>query len=168
MLYIYVPPNRLKRPTHPSHSPRSTGQRRRTTSGASSSTCTAATRSAPSPQAWPTVPSPASTPMRCTGATSPATIAASSTWSPSRHAAPPYTVINAMECRSPSTSSPPPGASASGAKPRDLDRKVMRETLYSEIMQRHRKSIFALGSFLRMLKTKKSNYNVIKQDGESE
>lgn len=50
----------------------------------------------------------------------------------------------------------------------DLDRKVLRETLYSEIFQRHRKSIFALGSFLRMLKSKKSNYNVIKQDKESE
>lgn len=50
----------------------------------------------------------------------------------------------------------------------DLDRKVLRETLYSEIFQRHRRSIFALGSFLRMLKTKKSNYNVIKQDGDSE
>lgn len=48
------------------------------------------------------------------------------------------------------------------------DRKVLRETLYSEILQRHRRSIFALGSFLRMLKSKKSNYNVIKQDGESE
>lgn len=53
-------------------------------------------------------------------------------------------------------------------KTTDLDRKMLRETLYSEIIQRHRRSIFALGSFLRMLKTKKSNYNVIKQDGESE
>lgn len=53
-------------------------------------------------------------------------------------------------------------------KSRELDRKVLRETLYSEIFQRHRRSIFALGSFLRMLKTKKSNYNVIKQDGDSE
>lgn len=52
--------------------------------------------------------------------------------------------------------------------PTELDRKVLRETLYSEIFQKHRKSIFALGSFLRMLKTKKGNYNVIKQDGESE
>lgn len=52
--------------------------------------------------------------------------------------------------------------------PADVDRKVLRETLYSEIFQRHRRSIFALGSFLRMLKTKKSNYNVIKQDKESE
>ncbi|KAJ8917374.1 hypothetical protein NQ315_002398 [Exocentrus adspersus] len=49
-------------------------------------------------------------------------------------------------------------------KSRDLDRKVLRETLYSEIFQRHRRSIFALGSFLRMLKTKKSNYNVLPQD----
>lgn len=58
------------------------------------------------------------------------------------------------------------GTAAAARK--DLDRKVMRETLYSEIFQRHRRSIFALGSFLRMLKTKKSNYNVIKQDADSE
>lgn len=51
---------------------------------------------------------------------------------------------------------------------KDVDRKMLRETLYSEIIQRHRRSIFALGSFLRMLKTKKSNYNAIKQDGDSE
>lgn len=62
----------------------------------------------------------------------------------------------------------PPQIIQSHVKSRELDRKVLRETLYSEIMQRHRRSIFALGSFLRMLKTKKSNYNVIKQDGESE
>ncbi|KAF7268066.1 hypothetical protein GWI33_018764 [Rhynchophorus ferrugineus] len=68
-----------------------------------------------------------------------------------------------MECR------PPPATNTQHQiKSRDLDRKVLRETLYSEIIQRHRRSIFALGSFLRMLKTKKSNYNVIKQEGESE
>ncbi|KAJ3618000.1 hypothetical protein MTP99_006037 [Tenebrio molitor] len=49
-------------------------------------------------------------------------------------------------------------------KTRDIDRKVLRETLYSEIFQRHRRSIFALGSFLRMLKTKKSNYNILPHD----
>ncbi|CAG9814801.1 unnamed protein product [Phaedon cochleariae] len=53
-------------------------------------------------------------------------------------------------------------------KTRELDRKVLRDTLYSEIIQKHRRSIFAFGSFLRMLKTKKSNYNVIRQEGESE
>ncbi|KAH1011238.1 hypothetical protein HUJ04_000651 [Dendroctonus ponderosae] len=68
-----------------------------------------------------------------------------------------------MECRVPPAPSAPPQI-----KSRELDRKVLRETLYSEIFQRHRRSIFALGSFLRMLKTKKSNYNVIKQEGESE
>ncbi|XP_017774510.1 PREDICTED: uncharacterized protein LOC108561187 [Nicrophorus vespilloides] len=50
----------------------------------------------------------------------------------------------------------------------DLDRKVLRDNLYAEIFQRHRRSIFAFGSFLRMLKTKKSNYNVIKQETESD
>lgn len=72
-----------------------------------------------------------------------------------------------MECKN-----PPPSTLQNHIKTTatttDLDRKVLRETLYSEIFQRHRKSIFALGSFLRMLKSKKSNYNVIKQDGESE
>lgn len=66
-----------------------------------------------------------------------------------------------MDCKNVPTIAPQ-------VKSRDIDRKVLRETLYSEIFQRHRRSIFALGSFLRMLKTKKSNYNVIKQDGESE
>ncbi|VEN61373.1 unnamed protein product [Callosobruchus maculatus] len=62
-----------------------------------------------------------------------------------------------MDCKNAVPSSPvapPPLIQTT----KDLDRKVLRETL----------SIFALGSFLRMLKSKKSNYNVIKQDGESE
>nr|CAH7769614.1 unnamed protein product [Callosobruchus chinensis] len=72
-----------------------------------------------------------------------------------------------MDCKNAVPSSPvAPPALIQTTK--DLDRKVLRETLYSEIIQRHRRSIFALGSFLRMLKSKKSNYNVIKQDGESE
>ncbi|CAH1962894.1 unnamed protein product [Acanthoscelides obtectus] len=72
-----------------------------------------------------------------------------------------------MDCKNAVPSSPvAPTAFIQSTK--DLDRKVLRETLYSEIIQRHRRSIFALGSFLRMLKSKKSNYNVIKQDGESE
>jgi len=50
----------------------------------------------------------------------------------------------------------------------DIDRKLLRETLYSEIFQRHRRSIFALGSFLRMLKSRKTNYNVMEQDADSE
>ncbi|XP_060532952.1 uncharacterized protein LOC132705971 [Cylas formicarius] len=72
-----------------------------------------------------------------------------------------------MECKAPPQPLPVVNQHTQ-VQTRDLDRKVLRETLYSEIFQRHRRSIFALGSFLRMLKTKKSNYNVIKQDGESE
>lgn len=46
------------------------------------------------------------------------------------------------------------------------DRKLLRETLYSGIFNRHRRTIFAIGSFLRMLRTRKSNYNVIKQEND--
>ena len=74
-----------------------------------------------------------------------------------------------MDCNCPQLQQPAaaPGVVGPAAAPplfvggRDLDRKVLRDTLYSEIIQRHRRSIFALGSFLRMLKTKKSNYNWI-------
>ncbi|KAF7268065.1 hypothetical protein GWI33_018763 [Rhynchophorus ferrugineus] len=68
-----------------------------------------------------------------------------------------------MECRA-----IPLASNQYQIKPRDVDRKVLRETLYSEIIQRHRRSIFAMGSFLRMLKNKKSNYNVVKHGDEVE
>ena len=69
-----------------------------------------------------------------------------------------------FRCRS--ASSQVKTQTSSGAASTDVDRKALRESLYSEIFQRHRRSIFALGSFLRMLKTKKSNYNVIKQEAD--
>lgn len=48
------------------------------------------------------------------------------------------------------------------------DRKLLRETLYSGIFNRHRRTIFAIGSFLRMLRNRKSNYNAIKQDDDTD
>lgn len=51
-------------------------------------------------------------------------------------------------------------------EPGSHDRKLLRETLYSGIFNRHRRTIFAIGSFLRMLRTRKSNYNVIKQEND--
>ncbi|GLV38237.1 uncharacterized protein CBL_12884 [Carabus blaptoides fortunei] len=48
----------------------------------------------------------------------------------------------------------------------ETERKVLREALYAGIFDRHRRTIFALGSFLRMLRTKRGNYNVIRHENE--
>lgn len=42
------------------------------------------------------------------------------------------------------------------------DRKALRDALYQGIFHRHRRTIFAVGSFLRMLKTRNSQYNTIR------
>ncbi|XP_041972364.1 uncharacterized protein LOC121728281 [Aricia agestis] len=46
------------------------------------------------------------------------------------------------------------------------DRKALREALYQGIFHRHRRTIFAVGSFLRMLRTKTSNYDSIRSDSD--
>lgn len=46
------------------------------------------------------------------------------------------------------------------------DRKALREALYQGIFHRHRRTIFAVGSFLRMLKSKTSNYDSIRSDSD--
>lgn len=46
------------------------------------------------------------------------------------------------------------------------DRKALRDALYQGIFHRHRRTIFAVGSFLRMLRSKNSNYDSIRSDSE--
>lgn len=46
------------------------------------------------------------------------------------------------------------------------DRKALREALYQGIFHRHRRTIFAVGSFLRMLKSKTSNYDSIRSESD--
>lgn len=46
------------------------------------------------------------------------------------------------------------------------DRKALREALYQGIFHRHRRTIFAVGSFLRMLRSKTSNYDSIRSDSD--
>ena len=41
------------------------------------------------------------------------------------------------------------------------ERRNLRGTLYSGIYDRHRQALFALGSFLRMLRNKKSSDNEV-------
>lgn len=48
------------------------------------------------------------------------------------------------------------------------DRKALRDALYQGIFHRHRRTIFAMGSFLRMLKSKNSQYNSIRSSSEGE
>ncbi|KAG4065750.1 hypothetical protein HA402_012428 [Bradysia odoriphaga] len=46
------------------------------------------------------------------------------------------------------------------------DRKALRDALYQGIFHRHRRTIFAVGSFLRMLKTRNSQYNTIRSTSD--
>ncbi|XP_059048231.1 uncharacterized protein LOC131848883 [Achroia grisella] len=46
------------------------------------------------------------------------------------------------------------------------DRKAVRGVLYQGIFHRHRRTIFAMGSFIRMLKSKTSNYDSIRSDSD--
>lgn len=48
------------------------------------------------------------------------------------------------------------------------DRKALRDALYQGIFHRHRRTIFAVGSFLRMLKSRNSSYNTIRSSSEGE
>lgn len=48
------------------------------------------------------------------------------------------------------------------------DRKALRDALYQGIFHRHRRTIFAIGSFLRMLKSRNSQYNTIRSSSEDE
>jgi hypothetical protein len=48
------------------------------------------------------------------------------------------------------------------------DRKALRDALYQGIFHRHRRTIFAVGSFLRMLKSRNSQYNTIRSTSEGE
>lgn len=48
------------------------------------------------------------------------------------------------------------------------DRKALRDALYQGIFHRHRRTIFAVGSFLRMLKSRSSQYNTIRSSSEGE
>ncbi|KAL5275421.1 hypothetical protein ACFFRR_001351 [Megaselia abdita] len=48
------------------------------------------------------------------------------------------------------------------------DRKTLRDALYQGIFHRHRRTIFAVGSFLRMLRTRNSQYNTIRSSSEEE
>lgn len=48
------------------------------------------------------------------------------------------------------------------------DRRALRDALYQGIFHRHRRTIFAVGSFLRMLKSRNSSYNTIRSSSEGE
>lgn len=48
------------------------------------------------------------------------------------------------------------------------DRKALRDALYQGIFHRHRRTIFAVGSFLRMLRTRNAQYNTIRSSSEGE
>lgn len=48
------------------------------------------------------------------------------------------------------------------------DRKALRDALYQGIFHRHRRTIFAVGSFLRMLRTRNSQYNTIRSSSEGD
>lgn len=48
------------------------------------------------------------------------------------------------------------------------DRKALRDALYQGIFSRHRRTIFAFGSFLRMLRSRNSQYNTIRSSSEGE
>lgn len=48
------------------------------------------------------------------------------------------------------------------------DRKALRDALYQGIFHRHRRTIFAIGSFLRMLKSRNSQYNSIRSSSEGD
>lgn len=48
------------------------------------------------------------------------------------------------------------------------DRKALRDALYQGIFHRHRRTIFAVGSFLRMLRSRNSQYNTIRSNSEAD
>lgn len=48
------------------------------------------------------------------------------------------------------------------------DRKALRDALYQGIFHRHRRTIFAVGSFLRMLRSRNSQYNTIRSNSEGD
>lgn len=48
------------------------------------------------------------------------------------------------------------------------DRKALRDALYQGIFHRHRRTIFALGSFLRILRNRNSQYNTIRSNSEGD
>lgn len=48
------------------------------------------------------------------------------------------------------------------------DRKALRDALYQGIFSRHRRTIFAFGSFLRMLRSRNSQYNTIRSSSEGD
>lgn len=48
------------------------------------------------------------------------------------------------------------------------DRKALRDALYQGIFHRHRRTIFAVGSFLRMLRSRSSQYNTIRSGSEGD
>ncbi|CAO1419723.1 unnamed protein product [Diamesa hyperborea] len=48
------------------------------------------------------------------------------------------------------------------------DRKRLRDALHQGIFHRHRRTLFAVGSFLRMLKSRSSKYNTIRSSPEGE
>lgn len=48
------------------------------------------------------------------------------------------------------------------------DRKALRDALYQGIFHRHRRTIFAVGSFLRMLRSRNSQYNTIRSGSEGD
>lgn len=48
------------------------------------------------------------------------------------------------------------------------DRKALRDALYQGIFHRHRRTIFAVGSFLRMLRSRNSQYNTIRSSSEGD
>lgn len=43
-----------------------------------------------------------------------------------------------------------------------------RDALYQGIFHRHRRTIFAVGSFLRMLRSRNSQYNTIRSNSEGD
>lgn len=48
----------------------------------------------------------------------------------------------------------------------EFDRKTVRSTLYAEIIQKHRRAIFAFAVFLGIIKSKKSNGNTTQQNSD--
>lgn len=48
------------------------------------------------------------------------------------------------------------------------DRKILRDALYEGIFKKHRSAIFALGSFVRMLKNRNSQYDTIQNNVDGE
>lgn len=61
-----------------------------------------------------------------------------------------------------------PHQSSLGASVDVEDRKTLRDALYQGIFHRHRRTIFAVGSFLRMLRTRNSQYNTIRTTSDAD